>query len=190
MYHMHKWRFLLPATQGCIAAALLLWQIHNSRIIASMGMAWDTGAPIWPFQTPEILLVILNAPAYLLAAPVSASFGLQTSVERAPVMLPAIVLLWFYVGRSIDFGLIPRRWLNRKRLLLSVLIPIALSCILVGIHLTVEGAKWWSRYGRASLSSLLMLARLVGPLPWCALVATMAIRVVIRTVRPTVSQNF
>ena len=32
-----------------------------------MGMGWDDGAPVWPYQTPNILLFTLNTPAYFVA---------------------------------------------------------------------------------------------------------------------------
>jgi len=53
---MHKVRFciLLPILFGLLAVALMTWDYHNQRIIESIGMTWDTGAPIWPYQTSWI----------------------------------------------------------------------------------------------------------------------------------------
>jgi hypothetical protein len=149
----------------------MIWEHHNNRIIVSMGMAWDTGAPIWPFQTPEILIMVLNAPAYLLAAPIFAVLRLNTEEERNPVLLLAILLLWFCIGRRIDFGLIPQEWARRGMWLRALPLMTAVLSLLAGIYLLVEGVTWWSKYGRLSLSSLLILMRVVGSSPWCFLLA-------------------
>ena len=180
---MGKWRFLLPVLIGLPSAALLSWEAHNSRIIDSMGMSWDTGAPMWPYQTPEILLVILNAPAYLAAAPVYAVTGLRTSEERAPVLLATIALMWFCVGRSLDFGLIPQRWVHHRRRLLSLFLPAALLCFYACIRIVIDGVAWWSRYGEMSLSSFLILARVVGLLPWCVVIASLLVCMIARCLR-------
>jgi hypothetical protein len=149
----------------------MMWEHHNQRIIVSMGMAWDTGAPMWPFQTPEILLALLNAPAYLLAAPVFAALGLRTVDELNPVLLLTILLLWFCCGRRMDFGLIPQRWGGRGRWLPAILLGTAVASLFAAIYLLVEGMTWWSEYGGLSVSGLLILARSVAPLPWCFLLA-------------------
>jgi len=49
-------RILLPAVMGALSVALMVWDSQNQRVIRSMGMAWDTGAPLWPYQTPDTLL--------------------------------------------------------------------------------------------------------------------------------------
>ena len=41
----------------------MAWDLYNEGIIAQTGMGWDTGAPIWPYQTPAILLFAINTPA-------------------------------------------------------------------------------------------------------------------------------
>jgi hypothetical protein len=187
---MCKCRFLLPVLLVLPSAGLLSWQAHNNRIIDSMGMAWDTGAlPMWPYQTPEILLVILNAPAYLVAAPIYAVFGLRTSEERAPILLAAIALLWFFVGRSLDFGLIPQRWGHYKKGMLGFFLPVAVVSLYGCLRIVTDAAAWWSRYGEISLSSYLILARVVGLLPWCAVIASVSIRIVARCLRPSVSAH-
>jgi hypothetical protein len=49
--HARAARIILPSVMGIVSLPLVLWEIHNERVIGSMGMAWDTGAPIWPHQT-------------------------------------------------------------------------------------------------------------------------------------------
>jgi hypothetical protein len=62
-------RIILPSVMGIVSLPLVLWDIHNGRVIESMGMAWDTGAPIWPYQTSDILLRLLDGPAYYVTMP-------------------------------------------------------------------------------------------------------------------------
>jgi hypothetical protein len=152
----------------------MIWEHHNTRIVESMGMAWDMGAPMWPFQTPEILVTILNFPAQLLAMPIFIVLRLQTADQRNPILLLAILLLWFGVGRRIDFGLIPQKWARCGMWLPILPILTASASCLVGVYLMVGGLTWWSRYGEVSLSSLLLLTRALGPVPWCFLLTVVA----------------
>ena len=69
---------LFPIVFGCIAGALIFWEVHNERIIEAMGMRWDMGPPFWPYQASWTLLQGINAPAYLLDMPVSILFGLKS----------------------------------------------------------------------------------------------------------------
>jgi hypothetical protein len=57
----------LPSSMGLLFAILMVWDLHNQRIIRSIGMGWDTGAPLWPFQTPDTLLFALNLPAFVFS---------------------------------------------------------------------------------------------------------------------------
>jgi hypothetical protein len=61
-------KIALPTVIGLVSATLMVWDLHNQRVIMSMGMAWDTGAPLWPYQTPDTLLFALNTPAFLISA--------------------------------------------------------------------------------------------------------------------------
>jgi hypothetical protein len=57
-------KLVLPIVMGLISAVLMVWDIHNQNIIRLMAMRWDTGAPLWPYQTPDTLLYAMNLPAY------------------------------------------------------------------------------------------------------------------------------
>jgi len=181
---MSHWRLILPTLQGFVALLLMVWEQHNSRVIESMGMAWDTGAPMWPFQTPEILLVILDAPAYLLAAPICAIAGFRTIETRHPVILAALILVWFLVGWSMDFSLILKRWARKPKTLLLVFLTTGTFGLYASIYLAIDGIRWWFRYGGFTISSLLIFLRAVGPLPWCALIAVVSARNLLRMFRP------
>lgn len=167
-----KWRLWLPGVLGCATAGLMAWEQANARVIASMGMAWDTGAPMWPYQTPEILLAILNAPAYIIAAPVWWTFNLNSAEQRHPVLLIASVALWFFVGRAID----DRRRATKRmpvRLWLRLLfVIVAGAAVYVGARQVFDGAAWWSKYGEFHVASILILVRIVSFAPWCLAVGT------------------
>ena len=51
-----RFRVVIPLIMGAISVPLVIWDIHNAQVIYSAGMGWDTGAPVWPYRTPEILL--------------------------------------------------------------------------------------------------------------------------------------
>jgi len=178
---MLKWRVVLPCAQGIFAVILLLWQVHNSKIIIAMGMAWDTGAPMWPFQTPEILLRTINMPAYLITRPIAAAFGLQTAVAEIPILLPSIVLLWFLVGRSIDINAVPHQSQRSRKRPLGLFVLLAALCVYVSVRVASAGVMWWSEYGEMSLTSYLILARILEPLPWCVVASALLIRIIIRS---------
>jgi len=96
---------------GGISLPLVIWDIHNERVIESMGMAWDTGAPIWPYQTSDILLHFLNGPAYFIAQPLANVLRLG-GPSHFLVVLPAILIWWWFVGTRLDDGwpLAESRW--------------------------------------------------------------------------------
>jgi hypothetical protein len=103
-----------------VSVALMAWDWHESfeRIF------FDTGAPLWPYEMPHVLLAILDAPALALSGPL-------LSVDewwRIPVIylvqLPFIAAWWWFLGTRLDFGLIGTPPLRRPRLLASFLIPI------------------------------------------------------------------
>jgi hypothetical protein len=84
-------------SDGHCQPALVLWDIHNERAIESMGMAWDTGAPIWPYQTSDILLRLLNFPAYFISMPVTNALRLLATGQYLlvfPANSALVVVPW------------------------------------------------------------------------------------------------
>jgi hypothetical protein len=155
----------------------MIWQHRNYGIIVSRGTAWDTGPPIWPFQTPEILLAALNAPAYLITTPVFFLVRrLRNADERNLLLLLVILFLWFCVGSRIDFGLLPQDWAHHAMCPTVPLLFTLLASYSTGIYLFVGGVMWCSMYGRLTLPSFLSLMRVAGALPWCCLLAVAAMR--------------
>ena len=94
-------RIKLPVLFGFIAIALIVWDSHNQHVIESMGMGWDTGAPIWPYQTSWILLFAINAPACILSTPFLYLLNLQTAYGRYPLQFLSTLFLWWFVGSRI-----------------------------------------------------------------------------------------
>src|SRR5947209_604068 len=100
-------RIVLPFVVGVLSLPLILWDIHNARVIESMGMAWDIGAPIWPYQAADILLRVINGPAYAISMPIATLFRLAAPTHLF-LIVPAIVTLWWFLGLTLDRGF--ARW--------------------------------------------------------------------------------
>jgi hypothetical protein len=96
-------RVVLPVVMGAISLPLMIWDIHNVRVIESMGMAWDTGAPVWPYQTPDILLRFLNGPAYFVASPTANAFRLF-GLKYYVTVIPSVLIWWWLVGLRLNRG--------------------------------------------------------------------------------------
>jgi hypothetical protein len=173
-----KYRIALPVCMGLVATGLMAWEHHNSEVIATMGMAWDTGAPMWPYQTPEIILAILNAPAYFLAAPVWFTLDLRLESQRYPALFFAILLLWTGIGKAIDSNLLSRARRRGGKLSTIGLLIATVVFSLTGVGTLVPGMHWWSQYGEPSLVSVLIFARITSFAPWCFILAVTPLRAV------------
>src|SRR5512142_3185945 len=95
----------LPIWLGLVSAVLMMWDIHNQRVILAMGMAWDTGAPVWPYQTANILFFAINVPAYILANPISRVFHLYVPVYYV-FRFSFVIGWWWFIGIIIDHRLL------------------------------------------------------------------------------------
>jgi hypothetical protein len=161
-----SFRFALPIVMGAISAVLMAWDIHNQRIIMSMGMAWDTGAPLWPYQTPDTFLFAINAPAYLIANPISRLLALLVP-RHYYVLFPAILLWWWLVGSYLD-----KRCAGTKEQKAPIkalfLYLLAASLIFLGLDGFIHATRWWWSYSRNVLSVTdLILLRILAPSIWC-----------------------
>jgi len=154
---------------GALSAALTVWDIHNQRIISSMGMGWDDGAPVWPYQTPNILLFTLNTPAYFVA-----NFFRLIGPLHYVAFLPAIIGWWFLVGLYLDKPLRDRKALKAPiwGALLSLL---AILLVILGVAGLEDHFRWWWTYPRSLVSAddLIML-RLIAPSIWCFVLSVAA----------------
>jgi hypothetical protein len=144
-------------------------------------MGWDTGAPIWPYQTSDILLRLLNGPAYCVAVPIANTIRLVGPSDYL-VVFPSILLWWWFVGSLFDSGLAitNSRWCWST---LSVLPVLAIMLLLWTV--TAQGFGFWFKYAErfGRLDALLMMARLLTPAAWCVLVVLLLVTVAKRGCR-------
>jgi hypothetical protein len=161
-------KLALPTVIGLVSAMLMVWDLHNQRVIMSMGMAWDTGAPLWPYQTPDTLLFALNTPAFLISAPSSNyfRFGLIGPLHYV-TFFPIILVWWWLVGRYLDNRL-TRKGVRRTPVWAIMLCLAALGLIFLGVDEFRWAFRWWWTYSRTVFSvSDLILLRLLAPSIWC-----------------------
>jgi len=144
----------------------MVWDLHNQRIIVTAGMAWDTGAPIWPYQTPNILFFALNTPAFVVAVPVSHLLGLSIPYYYL-VLFPCVLVWWWFVGLVLDRKLLkPEVRKGWPRIALSA--GAAVIFIILGAFGTLDAFHWWHTYGDGFLNwSNLVLLRALAPAIWC-----------------------
>jgi hypothetical protein len=163
-----RFRITLPSAMGVASLPLMLWDIHNERVIVSMGMAWDTGAPIWPYQTSDILLRLLNGPAYFIAMPIANVLRL-VAPRHYLLVIPAILIWWWFVGLRLDNGLVTTktRW---RWPVFSFLVVLAVLLLWAATSISAESFRWWFRYAEVfnRLNALLMMTRFLTPAAWCA----------------------
>jgi len=156
-------RIILPSVMGIASLPLVLWDIHNERVIVSMGMAWDTGAPIWPYQTSDILLRLLNGPAYFVTMPFANALRLAAP-NHYLLVFPAILLWWWFLGLRLDHGLVitKSRW---RWPVFSVLVVLAVLLLWAATSISAESFRWGFRNAEvfSSLSALLMMIRFLIP---------------------------
>jgi len=146
--HHRRYRVILPLVLGCARGLLMLWDLHNEHVIAAMGKAWDTGIP-WPYHASWMAFLVINAPAYVLCFPVFSLLGLQTTPAIYPLLFPVAVVWWSWLGRRIDFGLLPsrpsrHRWLATAAFALSAVVWCYASTITF-----LDDPQWrWGYYVR------------------------------------------
>jgi hypothetical protein len=162
-----KFRIALPAAMGGVSATLTAWDIYNWKVIVSMGMACDTCAPIWPYQTSDILLRLIDFPAFLVAMPLANDLHLLSPGYHW-VVFPVGLVWWWFIGWMFD-----RRNINRpRRGRWAKFVSFLICCGLLTSAAIAELASvlhWYLRYGGAMWSiNKLGLLRLMTPVLWFA----------------------
>jgi hypothetical protein len=169
----HRYAVRLPIIVGLVITPLMVWDIHNQRVIQSMGMAWDTGAPVWPYQTAEILFFFINLPAFVPSIPVAKILHLWVPRHYA-VLFPAAVLWWFIIGSIVD-GRATAFIRRSKRLANVVLALVAVIFACCGIAVCRHFLQWRATYPDADFyADTLVMLRLLAPAVWSFFLATMA----------------
>jgi hypothetical protein len=151
---------------GVLSLPLMLWDAHNARVIESMGMTWDTGAPIWPYQTSDILLRLLNGPAYFITMPLANIFRLAAPTHHL-LVFPAILIWWWFLGLRLDHGLV-RTKLRWRWPAFMALVAFATLLLWAAAVVSRDAFSWWFEYGRDSKGeSTLLMVRFLSPALWC-----------------------
>jgi hypothetical protein len=162
-------KLVLPIVMGLISAVLMVWDIHNQNIIRLMAMRWDTGAPLWPYQTPDTLLYAMNLPAYYVGGASAYYFDVGLiGPLRYETFFPAILAWWWLAGRYLDKRSDGEKTTVRSPTWAVILCLFAILLIIVGITDSSRAFRWWWTYSREIVSvSDLILLRLIAPSLWC-----------------------
>jgi hypothetical protein len=138
-------RIILPSVMGTVSLPLVLWACYNENLIASKGMEWDTGAPIWPYQTPQFLLYFFNYPAHYIAQPMANHLG-WPSPEDYFLLFPTTLIWWWFLGLQLDHGLVRPKY-QRQWLLFAILLALAALFLWAAMVAGAEAFHWWFQYG-------------------------------------------
>lgn len=164
-----RYRLWLPVVFGAVAAYLATLEVYSSNALIDSGRIMRTHASNWLDREPGLLLMAINLPGWVLTFPVVLVHGRVMFWVHCLVAVPFIVFWWHLVGRRLDFGLVPRRWLQSGK-------PVALLPAVGSIGLTalgavsaIEAVGWFSPHVD-SLWSYEAIPR-VGFVLWCFLLA-------------------
>lgn len=182
--HRVRFRVVLPIIFASAAIVFFDWDYENSRVVASMGMGWDTGPPMWPYETIPLISYAVNVPAYIVALPILKLLGLRTTCLQYAVWFPLIVFLWWWVGVFIDFGLPIPRSASHPRLNAGLVLVGTVGLILLAAHVCLEEYHWFRNYwpGHPPIYAVLSL-RAIGPTVWCIFFARAFVRAAIHIIR-------
>jgi hypothetical protein len=122
-----------------------------------MGMAWDTGAPIWPYQASDILLRLLNGPVYSIAMPIANLLRLAAPTHLL-VVVPAILMWWWFLGLTLDRGL--TRWPFFAMFIVLVMLLLWAATAIPGIFRLRLDCRVFH------LSTTLLILRFTTPAAW------------------------
>jgi len=161
-----KLQIVFPCAMSAVSLPFIVWDFLNQRVVTSMGMGWDMGAPVWPYQTPDILLRFLNAPAYFLAMPLANFLGLIGPAADF-VIFPTILIWWWFLGLSLDHGLVKAASKWRWWIFVG-LIVCAVLLLSTTVFVSVSAISWWFKYGGDfGIVNTLLTLRFLGPAVWC-----------------------
>ena len=142
----NRLRHILPVFATFITLPLVVWDI----CLAPTRALYDTGAPLWPFQMPTILLALMNAPALLLAKPFVNLIRSYSPISHGVLILLATPVVWWWLGDRIDHGALrpPYRF---PRILGSFLLLAALFISIATFRDLLTEINWWRTWGPSSL---------------------------------------
>jgi hypothetical protein len=163
-----RYRVALPIVFSGLAVVLMAWDFHNTRVIESMGMAWDTGAPMWPYRASSAILFAVNFPAFVLAAPFFLLGQLQTYPTRT-MILPLIAFWWWWIGTRVDFGILGRRRYQYPKATAGILVAMAAGLLSWALYTGVSEFQFWKEYGLGLRRNYLVLlsGTTIPIISWC-----------------------
>jgi hypothetical protein len=179
-----RFRVVLPILFGFLAVVLFIWDYQNERVIESMGMGWDTGPPMWPYRAVRIMSYAINAPAYVVSWPILRLLEPRIYSLQYAVWFPALVTLWWWVGRSIDFGLLGSRNYSHRKLIAASLLIAAVGLLTSATYIGLDEYQLAKQYWRdhPPVYAFLFL-RAAGPMLWCLCFAAAFVRSAVRLVK-------
>ena len=151
---------ILPAVTTGVTVPLAVWDVHNIKVIESMGMAWDTGPPVWPYQASGILLRLVDFPAWVSAIPIANALGLLAPVDHV-LLLPLALFWWWLIGQTLDWVRLGTL-VKQTSLFLSSLLGVNIVALLAAITTAQTALQWWFQYH----GSLMIFLRLLTPTIW------------------------
>jgi hypothetical protein len=130
-------------------------------------MGWDTGAPIWPYQASDILLRLLDGPAYSVAMPIANLLRLAAPTHYL-LVVPAILIWWWF------FGLILKRRLARWPVFGMFVVLVAL--LLWAATSTPGAFRLRIEYRAFHLSTTLLTLRFLTPAAWFTFISLLLVK--------------
>lgn len=172
-----RFRLVLPIIFGFLALTLFAWDYQNERVVAAMGMGWDTGPPLWPYRAVPLFSYAVNVPAYVVSWPLVRKLDPRVPLHQYAVWLLAIVALWWLVGTRMDFGLLGRRRHSRPKLAAVILLVSGVVSLALGARVCIDEYFSFQKYwpNQPPVYAILLL-RAAGPMLWCLLWAVVAFR--------------
>jgi len=177
-------RVLLPIIFGFLALALFAWDYENERVVASMGMGWDTGPPVWPYRAVPSISYAVNAPAYVISWPILKLLDLRTYSLQYAVWFPAILVLWWWVGMYIDFGFLGPESRSWPKLKAGILFIASAVLVFLAFQVCLGEYRWVRDYWKdhPPIYAILLLGA-IGSTVWCLFFASVFARAAIHFVR-------
>ena len=105
------YRRVLPIVLGIASLALIWLCVYQSRRC----VFYDAGRPFWECESADYFLAVLNAPAIAFSRLLVSSWTTRPFQIENVIAYPLSLFWWRFVGRRLDFGLVPASLLRKRR---------------------------------------------------------------------------